>query len=794
MPATRLYPGNDPFSEHREQVEPWHHRRGWPGDWIAPAQDADERPAVWRYACAFTLPSAAGITIHASGDERYRLFLDGVEIGAGPERCSPERWAYESWRLDLAPGDHRLEAVVWSAGPAAPWPQTAVRHGFLCVAGEAAHHALVTTGRAAWRVRRILGIAHHGITYGCGAGWIIDLAAGEGLWQEVVPVEPGIDAGVTYCREPRHLLRPALLPAQAHGAAEAAVVLVDDGASARCDPAGDLPAEHAGWTALLAGRGPLTVPAGLRRRVLLDLGCYRCGHLELTISGAGGTVAVTYGEGMLLPGQPAGTPLGSLTRARRDAWRGLELRGVTDRFTAAAGPRPAEPLWWRAGRWVALEVQAAAAPLTIHACAYRTTGYPLVVAAEWQEDGMRAACLRTALACLHETYMDCPFHEQLQYVGDTRIQALITLALARDERPVRAAIAHIIASSANQTGQVTSCHPAAGGQVIPTFALIAIGMVHDLAQWRSVGADLRAWLPTLRGIIERFALARGADGLARSLPGWNFIDAEGPGMRWGIPPGGQRGGISTAINCLAIHACRQLADLERLADEPELAARWTRLADGWTGAVQAACWDAVDGVMRDVPGAGGSAGPHTTILALLAGAVPAAHRARLADGLCADAAAVPVGIMFAHYLCEVAVACGHGEALRSLWRRWHAAVAEGFTTFPENWGHTRSDCHAWGAHPLYHHLASEAGIRPAAPGFAAVALAPLPAEGATLSAAVPHPGGGRIAVRWMRQGDRLDGTVALPAGIPAIVHWQGRSVALPAAGQPTEHRVVLNAG
>ena len=41
---------------------------------------------------------------------------------------------------------------------------------------------------------------------------------------------------------------------------------------------------------------------------------------------------------------------------------------------------------------------------------------------------------RTARLCAHETYFDCPYYEQLQYVGDTRIQALISLYVDGDDR------------------------------------------------------------------------------------------------------------------------------------------------------------------------------------------------------------------------------------------------------------------------------------------------------------------------------------------------------------------------
>ena len=47
---------------------------------------------------------------------------------------------------------------------------------------------------------------------------------------------------------------------------------------------------------------------------------------------------------------------------------------------------------------------------------------------------------RTARLCANETYMDCPYYEQLQYFGDTRIQAMITLYNTHDAYMVKNAI------------------------------------------------------------------------------------------------------------------------------------------------------------------------------------------------------------------------------------------------------------------------------------------------------------------------------------------------------------------
>ncbi len=55
---------------------------------------------------------------------------------------------------------------------------------------------------------------------------------------------------------------------------------------------------------------------------------------------------------------------------------------------------------------------------------------------------------------------------------------------------------------------------------------------------------------------------------------------------------------------------------------------------------------------------------------------------------------------------------------------WRQMVASGLTTWAENPEPTRSDSHAWSAHPNFDFLTIVAGIRPKTPGFAAVTIEP----------------------------------------------------------------------
>ena len=85
---------------------------------------------------------------------------------------------------------------------------------------------------------------------------------------------------------------------------------------------------------------------------------------------------------------------------------------------------------------------------------------------------------------------------------------------------------------------------------------------------------------------------------------------------------------------------------------------------------------------------------------------------------------------------------------------------------------SRSDCHAWGAHPLYHIFASLLGIRPAAPGFRSVTITPQLGPLTWLRGELPHPAG-TLAADLAVAGERLTGTIGLPRGVTGVVLWRG---------------------
>jgi hypothetical protein len=105
-------------------------------------------------------------------------------------------------------------------------------------------------------------------------------------------------------------------------------------------------------------------------------------------------------------------------------------------------------------------------------------------------------------------------------------------------------------------------------------------------------------------------------------------------------------------------------------------------------------------------------------------------------------------------------------------------LAMGLTTTPEQPEPTRSDSHAWAAHPNYGLLATVLGIRPGTPGFRTVQISPALGPLHRAEGRLPHERG-EIQVKLEREGPKgIRAEVVLPEGLSGTFLWEGRRVAL----------------
>jgi hypothetical protein len=375
--------------------------------------------------------------------------------------------------------------------------------------------------------------------------------------------------------------------------------------------------------------------------------------------------------------------------------------------------------------------------------------------------------------CAHETFMDCPYYEQLMYVGDSRLEALITYVISTDERLARKAIKEFGLSQLPD-GLTQARYPSRDIQVIPPFSLWWIGMVYDYALWRGDRRFISGCLPGMRAILDRFLAHVQSGGLLKAPDGWNFSDWV-PDWPLGVPPDGFDG-CSGLLNWHLVYTLGLAARLEEWAGDSYLAKRWKSWREKIAATTQTAFWNEQHGMFADDL-AHKNFSEHTQCLALLSGMLGGEQYSRTATNLLHSTSLARTTIYFNHYLFETFRLLDQPAAFFDRMQLWFDLPAQGFKTTPEQPEPTRSDCHGWGAHPLYHYFASLLGIRPASFGFESVEIVPMPGHLVSLAGEMVHPRG-RIAADLHFENGHVHGSISIPPGVMGTFCFAGKSLGL----------------
>ncbi len=716
---------------------------------------------------------AAPARIHVSADERFELFLDGNRIARGPDRSDVEHWTYATYEIELAPGSHRLEALVWSIGPYAPVAQMSWRGGFILKA-EGDYDRQLTTGKAAWEVARLEGydfapgvffVGAQLTARDCGPQW----KEGNYVLAKVVraPLPRNNQVGESAAG---WKLFPTTLPDQLDREITAGhAAALGSGALARNDAVTAEQARHPDlpkWQALVEGRAEIVVPANTEEFLLWDLENYYCAYPTCEVSGgAGAKLAWSWAESLYLPRSEA--------KGQRGEFIGKNFRGITDTFLPGGGAhKKFTTLWWRAGRWCLISIKTAAEPLTLHRLALDESRYPYenegaFDGGDAELPGVISLATRGIQMCAHETYMDCPFYEQLMYDGDTRLELLTTGVMTRDDRLVKRAI-ELLDFSRRNWGFVNERYPAYLPQDSPTFSLIWALMLHDYAWWHNDPEFVRARAIGLRSMLEHFQPYLNHDGLLENLPGWPFVDWV-PQWNTGDAPDGAKG-ISSINNLFYVYALDNSAEVEDFLGEPLLAQRLRGQAARTAAAVRAKFWDEARGLMADNL-AHTQFSEHAQCLALLSDTLTGDQAKRCFEQLLTAPDLKRTTIYFSFYLLETYQKFGRGDLIVQRMSFWKDLVKQGLKTPVEMPGNTRSDCHAWGSHPLFHLQASVAGVRPGSPGFRTVRIAPQPGDLPKIVSRTPHPDG-FIDLDLTFADGHCRGSAQLPPAITGVFLWR----------------------
>jgi alpha-L-rhamnosidase len=749
----------------------------WSASWINDPSSDPNTPGVYHFRKEFELAAqSATFPIRVSADNRYRLYVNGIEVSNGPARGDLLHWRYESVDIatHLRPGKNVIAALVWNMGEFKPAAQISLRTA-LVVQGDSPDAAFVSTGTGGWKVfssraytfKRVEGDDTGGFYV---AGPREDLDASKmpwgweqpdfdaGGWTEAKPIVQQFASPVALARGtqvngsaaewqlvPRNIPLPEQAPVRFASVRRAEGVTV---------PAG-----------FAAGKQALIVPPRAKATLLLDQGALTVGYpVMITTGGADAKATIIYAESLF---DAAGN------KGNRGEIEGKTIRGLRDtiRFDGGEGRR-FQSLWLRTWRYVQVEIETGDQPLRIDSIEGIFAAYPFKQKAAFDSDAkwikpvwdMNWRALRMSA---FETFWDTPYYEQLQYVGDTRIEALMSVYQTGDDRLMRSAIEQFDDSRTSE-GLTASSYPSSLRQQIPPFSLWWVAMVHDYWMLRGDPAFVRGRLQGMRDVLDWFERHVDDTGLLGPMPWWNYLDWA-KGYPNGIPPGGGKG-HSVAITLQFVLALQQAAELEQAHDRPEDARRCLELANRIIATLRTTAWDEGRGLFVDSLEAQ-SFSQQTNALAILTQAVPDGMKTSVAEKMLADKDLEPATFYFRFYVDEAMRSAGLADRYLSRLGPWQEMIRNGMTTTAETPEPTRSDSHAWAAHPNYQLLATVLGIRPAASGFERIAITPALGTLKFAKGQMPHPEG-EIRASYRQDKDKLFADLTLPPSVSGDFVWR----------------------
>ncbi len=752
----------------------------WTANWITCPDAPLKEYGVYCFRKSFQLPaSPTSFVVHISADNRYKLYVNGVFTGAGPARGDLANWNYET--LDIAkylkPGKNTLAALVWNQGEYKPEAQCTAKTAFLLQGNDIATEALVNTGKS-WNVIKNEAYQPTSVANGprlwaymvagCGDlvdekkypfGWETtdyndDAWTGARELENAIPV--GAGSGATWYLTPRTI---PMMENTLQRFKELRRVVGTGGIK-------EIPN-------FLIGAAPAVIPAHSRAQILIDQGVETVAYPVLKTSGGkGATVHLEYAEALIDAKRQKGN---------RNDVEGRIVMGNTDSIILEGSQnRLFSTLWIRIFRYIEMDIVTQDDPLQIDDFYSVFSAYPFKEKGAFVSNDPILSDIwktgwRTARLCAGETYFDCPYYEQLQYVGDTRIQALISLYVSGDDRLMRNAITDLYHSMTDE-GLTQSRYPTDNKQMIPPFSLFWVSMVYDYWMHRRDDAFLQPLLPSVRQVLTWYE--NHLDSSTQILgpaSWWNFVDWA-PQFKFGVPAGGKEGG-SAILSGQFAYTLRQAAQVFDYFNRREEGAHYLKLADQTASAVYRLCFDPGREAMADTPDKK-TFSQHASIMGVLSEAVPEPQRKAVMNKILLDTSMIQATFYYRFYLNLALKKAGMADLYYSQLTPWRNMLKLGLTTFAENPEPVRSDCHAWSASPVYDLLATICGIMPATSGFSSVKIQPAMGELMEIEGKTPHPLG-EILVQLKRKGaSGVVGSIKLPRGLPGVFIWNNQAKAL----------------
>ncbi|TNJ44958.1 family 78 glycoside hydrolase catalytic domain [Tamlana fucoidanivorans] len=753
----------------------------WSAKWVSHPDITGDETGVYLFKKVLsfkTIPE--DYVINISADNRYVLYINGKVVTRGPARCDLNRWLFDT--VDIAPylkvGENHIAAKVWNMAQLKPVAQMSLKTG-LIIQGNTEQEQEINTNTT-WRVVIDEAYSFYKIMdlrrfYASGPGekfnadlhpWYWKISDNEISWKKVKEGNNGMPMNYYNItgKTDKRLLCPRSIPMMEKKKQDFAEVRRMEGVKNAKD--------------LIAGSKPVKIPANKTAVILLDQGHLTNAYPQLKFSkGRNSTIKITYAESLFIPkdGKP------TFDKGNRNDVEGKVMWGNYDIIEVDGGDdRFFEPLWWRSFRYVELKITTGEEPLILEGFSSEFTGYPFKLKSSFESEDSRMSAIfdvawRTQRLCAGEIFFDCPYYEQLQYTGDTRIQGLNTAYASGDTRLWKDAIQDYY-DSRLPFGLTQSRYPSSTQQIIAPFSLVWITMVNDYMMHCEDVQFIEKMVPAILDILNWYDARVADNGMLGKLESWLFVDWV-DAWKTGYPPLTKEKKYSAVIGMQYVYTIHKAMEIFDAYGMTGLKNKWALKAKVTQNSILKHCWDEDKQLLADTPEKN-TFSQHANVLAILSNTFEVAQEKELMQRVFNNKEIAQTSFYFDFYKIAALKKVGLGNMYISTLDTLSGLLDKGLTTFPEKADPTRSDCHAWSASPLYYYLALVCGIEPAAPGFNSVRIEPHLGDLNWVKGSMPHKLG-EIKVNLKKtKSKKIIGTIFLPEGLTGTYIQNGKQIIL----------------
>jgi alpha-L-rhamnosidase len=758
----------------------------WNAKWINVPNTKPHEYGVYHFRKFFLLDEKPqDFIVHISADNRYKLFVNDSLVSFGPAKGDLYHWNFET--VDIASylknGNNIIAAVVWNFGDEKPVWQISYQTAFILQGNTKAEEIINTDD--SWKC--IQDTAYSPLQpqliytyYAAGAAEKIDMNAyasdwknlnfDDSKWPNAHELFNGIPKNVNHWST-GWMLVPRQIPMMELTQQRLQLIRrknidVDEN--------------------FLQGNHPIKIPAHTTAHFLFDQSFETTAFPVLQFSnGKNADMQLTYAEALYVNEADSIDWRTQNQKGNRNEIENKHIVGVKDEIISNGDAHQNfTALSFRTYRYVALDITTQNEDLVIDDLYGIYTGYPFKLNANFSSSDSSLNKIlevgwRTARLDAQETYTDCPYYEQLQYVGDTRIQAMVSLYNSGNDRLMRNAIEQI-ANSILAEGITESRYPHNIHQEIPTFSLIWISMLHDYFMYRSDSNFIKEQLRISRQVLSFFNKFQQADGSVKNAPYWNFTDwIDKPGWDGGVAPI-DNDGNSALMDLQLLMAYQSAFDMEKNIGMNAYATMYETQINQLKKIIKEKYWDDDKKIFSDTKEKKYYS-QHANALAILTNVINGNEAHELGNKLLHDTSLVTASVYFKYYVFQALNKAGFGNDYLNWLGIWKQNLAMGLTTWAEidDINRARSDCHAWGSSPNVELYRIVLGIDTDAPGFSKIKIEPHLGTLTRASGTIPHPNG-NINVSYILQNKKWNVDITLPQKVTGRFIWNGKEYSLKA--------------